>query len=243
LQLPADWDPGTPPSFAQLQRDVQLPAGLAFTNAGADKHYELRIAEDGELPTREASWHDAFNGLIWQQWPHTKRAINSLQVEDIRRVGSKTRTRRQYAITHFDEAGAIVCLRDQNQIARWDAHDWPGLFLELASLWQSQTAMWIFGHALLEHLQLKAHLELTAKAIVLQLPSDIAFPPSQMDVDQRLAQAILFEDALADPKLLRPLPISGVPGFWPEQTVDFYQTAPCFRPKRLERGYAPPLAW
>jgi hypothetical protein len=48
---------------------------------------------------------------------------------------------------------------------------------------------------------------------------------------------------LIDPQELRPLPLSGIPG-WHRRTHDpeFYATAPCFRPLRPGRIYPPPLA-
>jgi hypothetical protein len=48
---------------------------------------------------------------------------------------------------------------------------------------------------------------------------------------------------LNDPQELRPLPVSGVPG-WHANTGDesFYTAAPCFQPLRAGRTYPAPLA-
>lgn len=35
------------------------------------RYYETIISEDGVVPTREQSWHDLFNALIWLQFPKT----------------------------------------------------------------------------------------------------------------------------------------------------------------------------
>ncbi len=95
---------------------------------GDGLHYEQRIAERGEIATREANWHDLFNALIWLRHGAIKRALNQRQMLDIRQLGAKDRSRAQYAQTHFDEAGVIVVLRDPALLALWDSHDWHGLF-------------------------------------------------------------------------------------------------------------------
>ena len=87
-------------------------------------HYEQRIAERGIIATRERNWHDLFNALVWLRHPQLKLALNARQVADIAEVGPKARTRGQCAMTHFDEAGAIVWCADPALIALWDAHDW-----------------------------------------------------------------------------------------------------------------------
>ena len=48
---------------------------------------------------------------------------------------------------------------------------------------------------------------------------------------------------LADPQDLRPLPLSGIPG-WHDGTSRpaFYREADCFRPLRAGRAYPAPLA-
>lgn len=102
---------------------AQTPALL-----GDGLHYEQRIAERGEIATREANWHDLFNALIWLRHGAIKRALNQRQMLDIRQLGAKDRSRAQYAQTHFDEAGVIVVLRDPALLALWDSHDWHGLF-------------------------------------------------------------------------------------------------------------------
>jgi hypothetical protein len=98
-------------------------------------HYELRIASRNVVATRERDVHDVFNAMVWLRHPGLKRALNARQVADISVVGEKRRTRGQYALTHFDEAGAIVWLADEGLLAAWDAHDWPRLFGDEAAAW------------------------------------------------------------------------------------------------------------
>jgi len=56
------------------------------------------------------------------------------------------------------------------------------------------------------------------------------------------ARAIAAADVLTDPQELRPLPVSGVPG-WHAASVEesFYTSAPCFQPLRAGRTYPAPL--
>ena len=81
---------------------------------------------------------------MWLRHPRPRSMrLNARQVADIREVGPKQRTRGQCAMTHFDEAGAIVWLSgaDLRRIA-WDAHDWEGLFATRSrAAWGSRIAM------------------------------------------------------------------------------------------------------
>ena len=115
-------------------------------------HYEQRIAERGLIATRERNWHDLFNALIWLRYGGLKQALNARQVAEIASVGAKLRSRAQCALTHFDEAGALVGVRDPDLLALWDAHDWHGLFWRRRQAWlDGSIELVVFGHALLEH--------------------------------------------------------------------------------------------
>lgn len=202
------------------------------------RHYELRIEESGLIATRRDNWHDLFNALVWLRQPRTKAALNRRQVADIRRIGIRQRTPAQNALTHFDEAGAVLRLADAGMLAAWDAHDWPALF----GAWpQAERAgrvqLWLFGHALHEH-ALDPGIALVAKALVIDGAD--ALTVDAMDV--RLADAIDAGRCLRDPQELRPIPLSGIPGWHAGQAqVDFYRRMPCFRPKRPGRIYPAPL--
>ena len=200
-------------------------------------HYEQRIYERGQIATRAGNWHDLFNALVWRRFPRIKSALNRRQVEDLRRVGARQRTPAQQAMTHFDEAGAVLCLRDAALLALWDAHDWEGLFLRERAAWSDgRIACSVFGHALLEH-ALCPDMFLVAKVLVFLDENNGNF-----DADARAAAAIEANACLNDPQELRPLPLSGIPG-WHQSCQDaaFYQNAPCFRPLRAGRRYPPPL--
>lgn len=213
-------------------------------------HYETRIAERGVLATREHDAHDFFNALVWLRHARLKLALNARQVADIARVGPKQRTRGQCALTHFDEAGAIVWIADPELLHLWDAHDWTGLFGAKRSAWGDRIAVTVFGHALVEHVW-RGHLLPGAKALAVQVapaclreqrPASNGLLRGWPEMEAQVADAIEAGDLLADPQDQRPLPLAGLPGWHPsDTTAEFLRDAPCFRPLRPGRRYPPPM--
>ena len=196
-------------------------------------HYEQRIAERGEIATRERNWHDLFNALIWLRHPSLKRALNARQMAEIAHMGPKQRSRAQYGLTHFDEAGVVVALRDPALLALWDAHDWHGLFWRERAAWlDGRIHVELFGHALLEHALTPAQL-LVGKALVVA-GSNV----STAAAIDACVQVIRGGGVLCDPLELRPLPLAGVPGWHSDNEQEaFCREAACFRPMRAERCY------
>lgn len=192
-------------------------------------HYESRIAMHGVVATRSDNWHDFLNALVWLRHAPLKHALNARQVEEIAHMGPKRRSRAQCALTHFDEAGIVAVVRDPGLMALWDAHDWHGLFWRERAAWHDgRIAIGVFGHALLEHALWPGRL-LVGKAL--------AVDATYAD-EAQVAAAIRAGAALNDPLELRPLPLSGIPG-WHVGAEDegFYTLAPCFQPVRSERNY------
>ncbi|MBU6246857.1 MAG: DUF3025 domain-containing protein [Xanthomonadaceae bacterium] len=202
-----------------------------------DLHYEQRIAERGIIATRERNWHDLFNALVWLRYPALKQALNRRQVEEIARMGPRERSRPQCAMTHFDEAGVIVRVADPSLLARWDAHDWHGLFWRERAAWQDgRIDVAVFGHALLEHALTPGKL-LVGKALVVVADAATAWEPIVAGLAQRVTSGAL----LRDPLELRPLPLSGIPGWHPDNGDEaFHRQAPCYQPRRPGRAYPPP---
>ncbi|MDQ3039862.1 MAG: DUF3025 domain-containing protein [Pseudomonadota bacterium] len=221
-------DPGHAALSFAKQSEALLNDGL---------HYEQRIRHAGRIATRPDNWHDLFNAMAWIRYPALKRALNGRQVEEIVRVGSKIRSRAQSALTHFDEGGAVIVVRDPGLMALWDAHDWHGLFWRERSAWgQGRIGIAaVFGHALLEH-ALQPEQLLVAKCIAVATLSEA------VHANARVAEAVAAGVLLNDPQDLRPLPLSGVPG-WHSESDDenFYRRAACFRPLREGRVYPEPL--
>jgi hypothetical protein len=209
-------------------------------------HYERRIAERGEIATREGNWHDLLNALVWLRYPALKAALNARQIAEIAVAGPKRRTRAQCALTHFDEAGIVVLLHDPALLGLWDAHDWHSLFWREREAWSDgRIAAYVFGHALLEH-ALKPGQLLVGKALVVTMRQSGNEGDSSAAADwtvAELAAAIRRGDLLNDPQELRPLPLSGIPGWHPDNAVErFYREAPCFCPLRAGRHYPAPFA-
>lgn len=204
-------------------------------------HYEARIALQGAIATRAENWHDLFNAMIWLRHPRMKWALNRQQMLEIGQVGPRARSRVQCALTHFDEAGVMVRVRDPALLALWDRHDWQALFWTHREAWaDGRLQCEVFGHALLEHALVGGSL-IVGKALVLLDeggPAESAVP-----MVCRLAEAVDDGRLLRDPQELRPLPLSGIPGWHPDNASQaFYRQAACFRPLRPGRRYPPPLS-
>ena len=204
--------PGTPVRFVP-QGD--LPVGMA---------YESFIFDTGGVPTRD-NLHDFFNGLIWQHYPQTKRRLNQLQAQAIAAQGvGPVRGPLRDALTLLDESGALL----QAPEPLWQAllaRDWQRLFIELRPLW-AQARLQVFGHAVLEKLvyprkAVTAHIYCALPAMQLGVDAGA-------DVDAWLAQVLDAEHLATKP--FTPLPLLGVPGWWPaNENVCFYDDALVFR--------------
>ena len=187
--------------------------------------YEQFIFDTGCVPTRE-NLHDFFNGLVWLHFPQTKRQLNLLQAGAIAAHGvGAVRGPLRDALTLFDESGALLVAPEplwQALVAR----DWQRLFIGLHGLW-AEARLLLFGHALLEKLvsprkPITAHVFRAPAAI-----KNAALP----EVDAWLAQAL--QPQLWVQKPFVPLPVLGVPGWWPENgQPGFYADTQVFRPAR-----------
>ncbi|WP_096697498.1 DUF3025 domain-containing protein [Polaromonas sp. AER18D-145] len=191
-----------------------LPAGAA---------YEQFIFDTGTVPTRD-NLHDFFNGLCWMRFPLTKKKLNQLQAAEIAAAGvAPLRGPVRDALTVFDENAAFLSAPSP----LWDAlagRDWQRLFVDLRPLWQ-QAQLVLFGHALLEKLvyprkPITAHIYRAQPAM-----NSIA------DLDAWVATDLSADKLAAKPFL--PLPVLGVPGWWPEnENFSFYDDSFVFRPRR-----------
>jgi hypothetical protein len=226
------------PTISHLDELLSREAGVRFIQQddallGDGEHYETRIHALGTVATRAENWHDLFNALIWAMHAPIKRALNARQVAEVARHGPRQRSRAQCALTHFDEAGAVVWAAQPDLLAAWDAHDWPAFFGQRAAFAGGALRVRIFGHALLEHALVPERLP-TAKCLVL-----CGGDPENWQ--ERLAAAISAGVALADPQELRPLPLAGIPGWADGQQAPGFFDGDCFRPLRDGRRYPAPL--
>ncbi|NMM75902.1 hypothetical protein B2J89_04255 [Acidovorax sp. SRB_24] len=203
-----------PAAPVRLVPQSALPVGMA---------YEQFIFDTGAVPTRD-NLHDFFNGLVWLQFPQAKRRLNQLQAQAIAAHGvGPVRGPLRDALTLFDENGALL----DAPAPLWQAlvaRDWQRLFIGLRPLWR-QARLVLFGHALLEKLVF-ARKSVTAHVYC----APIAMK-SEANLDAWLARAL--QPAHLSRKPFAPLPVLGVPGWWPEnERVCFYDDPLVFRGPR-----------
>ncbi|MDB5954417.1 DUF3025 domain-containing protein, partial [Ramlibacter sp.] len=113
--------------------------------------------------------------------------------------------------------------------ALWEAlvaREWHRLFVELRPLWR-EARLWIFGHALLEQLA-NPRKGLTAHVWCADAALD-----SGAVADAWLAARCQPEVLAAKP--FTPLPLLGVPQWWPEnEDFSFYDDSLVFRPPKTQ---------
>ena len=185
--------------------------------------YEQFIAQTASVPTRDGA-HDFFNGLVWLHFPRAKQRLNQLQAQAIGRDGvAAVRGALRDAVTVFDENAALLCAPDE----LWQAlaaRDWARLFGKLRPLWD-EAQLFLFGHALMEKL-----IE-PRKAITAHVLRVGAVAPDLSALDGWLSQHLEAEFLISKP--YHPLPVLGIPGWWPgNQEPDFYDDPQVFRAHR-----------
>lgn len=217
-------DGGLPLSFVPQSA---LPEGTA---------YEEFIGATGGVPTRD-NLHDFFNALVWLSFPRIKRQLNALQAAQIALAGvGKSRGPARDAATIFDENAALLVLRDSPAgtalAAALHRHDWHDAWVARRADFAADAELWLFGHALMEKL-VAPYKAITAHTRVL-LAGDAFFALEHAErrawIDARVA-AELAAQGLST-ACFTPLPVLGVPGWWPGQDAAFYADASVFRPKR-----------
>jgi Protein of unknown function (DUF3025) len=195
---------------------------VSQSNLSEGQAYEQFIFDTQTVPTRD-NLHDFFNGLCWVTFPQTKKKLNQLQAEQLALDGvQQVRGPVRDALTLFDENAAFL-LAPQPLWAALIAKDWQRLFVELRPMWQNAQLV-LFGHALLEKL-VKPRKPITAHIYVAQPAIH-----SIAALDAWLAADITAEKLANKP--FAPLPVLGVPGWWPEnEKLSFYEDILVFRPE------------
>ena len=198
----------------------ELPAGEA---------YESFIHRTARVPTR-ANLHDFFNGLAWLAHPALKRRLNELQAAELSRAAKGApRGPVRDALTVFDENAALL---QAPSVLTEALHrrDWHALFVTHRAAW-ADARLELFGHALVEK------LALPRKAITAHV---WLVPPGIGAMSAWVAQT-LEPDRLAGKPFL-PLPVLGVPGWWPaNEAAGFYRDEVVFRPAQKKTAARGPL--
>jgi hypothetical protein len=239
-------DPSRRPSPAELT--ALLPPGVCnangqlvcFVPAGRlpGSGYEQRVFETGEVPTREGNRHDLFNALAWCRWPHLKAAMNALHYHHADEEHAGRRGPRRDALTHLDESGAIVVSHNRELLESLAARDWKRAFHDLRPAWKESTRVLLCGHGLLEKL-LQPYKSVTAHALLLWQARPGALSLTELDraIGGDLAAGVL----LRRPSDLGPVPLMGIPGWWPDEPQDagFYADRQVFRVPPAGAGRPP----
>ena len=220
-----------------------LPAGLAGRGGQRIRFvpasdlpavdYESHIYRRGEVSTRENSWHDLFNALIWSRFPSLKVAMNAMHFREMDAGGPGCRGERRDALTLFDESGVIVCCSDRALLDALARRDWNHVFRTRADAWKNEISLLVVGHALLEKF-LHPYKAITAQALLLQLDGtwmDLSRGDLLPALDEWVAECLLAGALLDSPASLSPVPLMGIPGWWlaGEQSDEFYADRNVFR--------------
>ncbi|MDQ3060428.1 MAG: DUF3025 domain-containing protein [Pseudomonadota bacterium] len=214
-------------------------AGIRFAPQSAlppGMGYEHYMALSGQCPTRD-NLHDFFNGLCWLRFPQTKKKINQLHAAELSGAGASAgagvgagasaslplRGPVRDALTVLDENAAFL-LAPPLLWQALEARNWQRLFVELRPLW-SQAQLVLFGHALLEKL-VSPRKPITAHVYRAQPAME-----SLEALDAWVAADLSAAKLAAKPFI--PLPVLGVPGWWPQnEEFSFYDDPRVFRPPR-----------
>jgi hypothetical protein len=206
----------------------------------ADLAYEAHIHATGQVPTRD-NLHDFFNTLVWLHFPQIKKTLNALHAANAlvasstadvgNAVSLGTRGRARDAATLFDENAAIFICSDAHLATALRQHQWSSLLQRSPEEFFSKVSVVLFGHALMEKL-VQPYKAITAHVwITMVEPAWFAFGDRQRSeaMGHSVATAIGAGFSSRD---FAHLPVLGVPGWWSEQSDDFYDDPFVFRSLR-----------
>jgi hypothetical protein len=192
----------------------------------------------GEVPVRAFSWHDLFNALVWMAFPTAKAALNSRHFQAMAARTATVRSPEEDALTLFDEEGVAVLSSDPELLALLSSFKWRELFWERRDEVRQRMRFLLFGHALYEK-ALNPFVGMTGKGLLFPVPSrTIALPGEALskEVDRLLALHIFSPENLKSGSAFSPLPVLGIPGWWPEnESETFYANEQYFRPGRARQ--------
>ncbi|HMR75147.1 MAG TPA: DUF3025 domain-containing protein [Polyangiaceae bacterium] len=238
VRAQASWpDPDTLTAWAHEAGDITHLNDFRFVDwaeqaLSAPRAYE-RCVDSGKIPTRPRNWHDFMNALVWMHFPRSKALLNRIQLDaDLDKDRRNGRGRRQNAGAHFDECGAVVLCDAPHLLELVRALRWAELFQRRRAELHLHFKLLLVGHGLLDLLR-APHRGLVAKALL--LPCDSAVLKLEAAQLRRHSDAALGRQ-LSSPTLstasLSPMPVLGLPGWFPDQDAAFYADADYFRTER-----------
>jgi hypothetical protein len=198
--------------------------------------YESRIFLHGEVEIRSCDYHDLFNALVWCAFPRAKAALNRRHYRALAQEAPPgNRGPARDALTLLDESGVIVASCDPELLALLREFRWKELFWERRARAAGDLRCFLFGHALYEKAR-RPYVGLTGHAVLLEIGSDFLSAPLARQralLDAALAAHLDAPAGWDDTRALAPLPVLGVPGWWPGNELEaFYDNAAYFRPGR-----------
>jgi hypothetical protein len=245
------WQRAALRSAAELLREMNADAASAEVTTGRgqrlafipqdelppDTAYEAHIAVTGRVPTRH-NLHDFFNALSWFQFPRIKAALSARGSALVDTLGvGPTRGGARDALTVFDENAVLFACSDAALDAKLRSFDWKALFIGNQAAWGERCEVRCFGHALLEKL-VTPYKACTAHAWIVDVPDDyFSWKRAERDafLDATVSRALL-EIGEFNCRMFAPLPVLGIPGWWPEnETPSFYDDPFVFRSGRQGR--------
>lgn len=207
--------------------------------AQSDDPYELRAYRSGEVQTRDENWHDFFNALVWYVFPRAKAAINLQHYQAAGQQQTAQRGTARDVLTLFDESGVIAACGHEEFSAMLRDHQWKTLFWQRRAELAGHMEFFVFGHSLYEK-ALQPYIGITGKALILPVaPTFFALPLPRLlaEFDAVLEQYLLDPAALGSTASLTPLPLLGVPGWWPDnESETFYENTAYFRPAPVRKN-------
>ncbi|KQR84684.1 hypothetical protein ASG35_28180 [Burkholderia sp. Leaf177] len=215
----------------------ELLSFIAQDDLPAGASYEGHIAATGCVPTRH-NLHDFFNGAMWFQYPRIKAALNARQAAEIDALGiGSSRGATRDALTLFDENAVLFACADLSIAAALRAFDWRAVFIEHRAAWGTACEARIFGHALLEKL-IAPYKACTGHAWIVEVEPAyfLAAEAERRAILDHKVSSRLASEAISS-RCFTPLPVLGVPGWWPENEAhSFYDDAQVFRSGRRRNG-------
>ena len=200
-------------------------------------HYEILIAERGEIATRK-NWHDFFNALQWLTFPQAKAAISEMHTRLLAAHPPETKVRSiaRDVLTLFDEASVIVASSDTTLLDLIRNFQWHTLFVERRAEVIADMHFYLAGHSVLEKM-LDPFIGITAKALLLEVDKTFTARPHSAQISELDARArdwLMAPENLTSTRHLHPLPILGIPG-WDarNEAVSFYADTHYFRSGRI----------
>jgi len=235
------------PAHADLTRaarGIVLASGapLSFVPpraANGDRaYYELHIAATGEVETRERNWHDLFNALVWITFPRAKARINEQHAAMLEAGGareSRSRSPARDALTLFDEGGIAVASSSPELLRLIYDFRWKELFWTRREELARHVSFAGFGHAMYEQ-SLAPFIGMVAKTVFLPVEEGfnaLPFETRRERIDRMLEAHFSGSARFASPRLMAPMPVLGIPGWYPDSGREaFYDDPVHFRGPR-----------